>query len=428
MYREAVDYILKIRRFTKKNSLENTKRLLEILGNPQEKMKIIHVAGTNGKGSVCAYLNRILLKDKKTVGLFTSPHLVNINERIKINNIDINNEEFCKSFDAVMSAISMLPEEQYCHPSFFEFIFLMAMVAFKNAEVEYVILETGLGGRLDATNAIQRPIAAVITKIDLDHTDILGDTIDKIAFEKAGIIKENVPLIFLDDHDGAARVIQKAAYEKSAHIYSVKSGDIKITRKDDKMIDFCIANGYYESNVYTINSVADYQTVNASIAVRTAQVIGIKDEGILSDGLRSTVWEGRMEQIFDNVYIDGAHNPGAFIALADTINKIKKDKKLYLMFSVVNDKDYSKIIQCICDKVSPEAVVLSPIDTDRGMDMDILKDKFISCGMKHVYTAGNVEEGFNTLMSMKQSDIAVCAGSLYLVGSIKKMLRRNDNA
>ena len=243
MYKEAVDYILKIRRFTKKNSLKNTERLLDALDNPQNGIKFIHVAGTNGKGSVCAYINQILLTAGKSTGLFTSPHLVKINERIRINNEEISDDEFYECYTDVMQAIERLPKEEYYHPSFFEFIFLMALDAFHKAGVEYAVLETGLGGRLDATNVIRNPIITVITKIALDHTEILGNTISEIAYEKAGIIKEKIPVVFSDDNPESTEVILKRADALNADAYGVKNESAKISVKDDKKIDFCMSNG-----------------------------------------------------------------------------------------------------------------------------------------------------------------------------------------
>ena len=196
-YREAIAYILEIPKFTKKNSLEHTKDFLRILGNPEKGKKIIHVAGTNGKGSVCAYMQSLLLTEKKTVGFFTSPHLVKMNERIRIDGEEISDEMFLSTFDIVFAAVQKMKADGKPHPTFFEFLFAMAMTAFADSGVEYIILETGLGGRLDATNAIDVPFLTIITSISLDHTEILGETIEEIAAEKAGILKRDVPIIYI---------------------------------------------------------------------------------------------------------------------------------------------------------------------------------------------------------------------------------------
>ena len=188
-YDEAVEYLLNIPKFSKKTTKENLLELLKRLGNPHKAMKIIHVAGTNGKGSVCAFLNTLLLAAKKQTGLFTSPHLVKMNERMRINGKDVSDERFLQVFQQVYQTVGQMLKQGFTHPSFFEYLFVMALVLFEKENVEYVILETGLGGRLDATNIIEHPMLTIITSISFDHTEILGDTLHKIAMEKAGIIK-----------------------------------------------------------------------------------------------------------------------------------------------------------------------------------------------------------------------------------------------
>ena len=212
-YREIVDYIEEIPKFTSKNPLDHTKALLKCLGDPQNQMQVIHVAGTNGKGSVCAYLDSMLRAGGYKVGLFTSPHLVKINERFKINGEMISDERFVKAFEEVQKIIKKAQEDGLDHPSYFETLFLMGMVVFKEANVDYVVLETGLGGRLDATNTVDHPLACIITSISLDHVEYLGDTIGKIAGEKAGIIKPQVPVIYDGHQPEASEVIEKRANE-----------------------------------------------------------------------------------------------------------------------------------------------------------------------------------------------------------------------
>ena len=180
-YEEAVAYIDETPKFTKKNSLDHTKECLRRLGNPQDKFKVIHVAGTNGKGSTCAFLTSILREAGYSCGLFTSPHLVEINERFQINEVNIDNDTFLKAFEKVKALADELVAEGSYHPTYFEMLFLMGMVIFAEAGVDYVTLETGLGGRMDATTAVENPVACVITSISLDHMQYLGDTVAKIA-------------------------------------------------------------------------------------------------------------------------------------------------------------------------------------------------------------------------------------------------------
>ena len=212
-YEEAAAYIEEIPKFTKKHTLEHTKTFLKRLGNPAADRKIVHVAGTNGKGSVCAYLQAILMAEGKRTGFFTSPHLVSVNERIRMDNVQIDNKTFLEVFRKVLKTVRRMEEDGIEHPSYFEFLFGMGMTAFAETDVEYIILETGLGGRLDATNAVEKPALSIITSISLDHTAILGDTIRKIAVEKAGIIKPKVPVFFDGSNKEAAEVIRTKGEE-----------------------------------------------------------------------------------------------------------------------------------------------------------------------------------------------------------------------
>ena len=237
-YEEAVAYIEETPKFTKKNSLEHTKECLRRLGNPQEKFKVIHVAGTNGKGSTCAFLTSILREAGYSCGLFTSPHLVKINERFQINEVNIDDDTFLKAFERVKVLADELVAEGSYHPTYFEMLFLMGMVIFAEAGVDYVTLETGLGGRLDATTAVENPVACVITSISLDHMQFLGNTVREIAGEKAGIIVPGVPVIYDGNDKDAAEVIAAKAKELGSPAYKVIQAGAKVLGNNKDGIDF----------------------------------------------------------------------------------------------------------------------------------------------------------------------------------------------
>lgn len=209
-YKEAVEYLLNIPKFVKKTDKDTIDEVLKRFGNPQDKMKVIHIAGTNGKGSTCAFLNSILLAAGKSVGMFTSPHLVKINERIKINGIDVSDDEFLEAFKRLKKVLDEMQNEGFMHLSFFEMLFVLAVLLFENQKLEYAILETGLGGRLDATNIVKHPEVSIITTISMDHMEILGDTIEQIAAEKAGIIKKGVPVVYFGENEKVADIIEKS--------------------------------------------------------------------------------------------------------------------------------------------------------------------------------------------------------------------------
>ena len=284
-YEEAESYINDTPKFTKKNTLENTKAVLEKMGHPERRMKLIHVAGSNGKGSVCAYLSSILTTAGKQTGLFTSPHLVDINERFQINQENVSNELFLEAFEAVMDMVHTLLKEQpdtFAHPTFFELLFLMGIYIFDKANMEYVVLETGLGGRFDATNVIEHPLISVITSISLEHTEYLGDTCAKIAGEKAGIIKEGCPVVYDGTREDVSEVIEAYAAQMHSRAYAIRPEMYKILMNTHKTIDFSMDTGYYEPMDVSIDSVAEYQIMNAMEAVTAAEVmdIGLTEEDI----------------------------------------------------------------------------------------------------------------------------------------------------
>ena len=280
-YEEAAAYIEETPKFTKKNTLDNTKAILRHLGDPQERMKILHVAGTNGKGSVCSFLASMLHAAGKHTGLFISPHLVEVNERFVIDEAQVDNDRFLEAFRRVMGCVEQIQKEGYAHPTYFEILFLIGMVLFEKAGVEYLVLETGLGGRLDATNSVAHPLVTVITSISLDHTEYLGDTVEAIAGEKAGIIKEWVPVIFDGENQKAAAVIQRRAEKLHCPSFGISGEMLKISSMTNKDIDFSINSGYYDYIELSISSVAEYQVKNAALAVTALKVMD--SEGAFTD-------------------------------------------------------------------------------------------------------------------------------------------------
>ena len=237
-YEEIIDYIAGIPKFTTKHPLSHTKAFLESLGNPQNQFKVIHVAGSNGKGSVCACLANILKKSGKSTGLFTSPHLVDIEERFVIDGEQCTQEEFVQAVEQVQSVVVEMEKEGISHPSYFEYLFAVGMVIFQKRNVEYAVLETGLGGRLDATNVVEHPLLTIITSISLEHTEILGNTIAEIAGEKAGILKEQVPVVYDASNIEAAQVIEERGKQLHCRMFPVYLEKIKILLNTGKKIDF----------------------------------------------------------------------------------------------------------------------------------------------------------------------------------------------
>ncbi|MCR5784695.1 MAG: bifunctional folylpolyglutamate synthase/dihydrofolate synthase [Eubacterium sp.] len=418
-YNEVLSYIYDIPRFTTKHGLEYSKRLLGWLGHPEESFRVIHVAGSNGKGSVCAYLNSILRECKIRTGLFTSPHLNDIRERFLVDGEMITKEEFLEDFDDVMKAVKENGEE---HPTFFELLFLMAALRFKKAGTEVVVFETGLGGRLDATNSVAKPEVCVITSLSLEHTEYLGNTIEEIAREKGGIIKENVPVVFDASNQEAAKVLSEISKEKHAAFYEVKPENIKILETNIKGIDFSFTSKYYNLVTY-VNTPAVYQTMNASLAAVCARlVLGEGADKAINDGIKKTRWQGRMEEALPKVFIDGAHNPAGIDAFVKSVKNIPMETKPMLLFSVVNDKDYNKMADILTEDKIWESVCICGIDDKRALDKDIIKEMFSKRGYEP-YCFETSREAFLFALDKKEDNqYLFVAGSLYFAGEIKEII------
>jgi len=431
-YEEAAAYINDTPKFTTKNTLENTKAVLAYMGHPERRMKLIHVAGSNGKGSVCAYLSSILTTAGKQVGLFTSPHLVDINERFQLNQQCVSNEMFTEAFNKVMDAVHALLKERpndFAHPTFFELLFLMGMYIFEKAGMEYVVLETGLGGRFDATNVIEKPLVSVITSISLEHTEYLGDTYALIAGEKAGIIKEGCPVVYDGTRKDVEEVILAKAARMHAKAYAIRPDMYKILMNTQKTIDFSMDTGYYLPMNVSIGSVAEYQIMNAMEAVTAAQVldIGLTEEDI-HKGMENMRWQGRMETVLPGVILDGAHNDSGVEEFVKTARKFQKDTKVTMLFSCVKEKDYEGMIRTICENIHFESAVITEIESDRQVPASELARIFRKYTDRPVVEIPSIPEAFDEALARKKDGLLFCVGSLYLVGSLKSLLRSRENA
>ena len=326
----------------KKNSLKDIRVFLDRMGAPDRKIPAVHVAGTNGKGSVCAFMTSVLKKAGFRTGTFISPHLVEIRERFLINGELVENGIFEEAFREVKKAAEAMMKEGFCHPTFFEFLFYMAMVIFAKEKVDVMVIETGLGGRLDATNVLEKPAVCVITSISKDHMQYLGTTIPEIAGEKAGIIKAGVPVVFDDSDAEAGAVIRNRAKKMNAQCFPVsdllyeavngaKEGSDCLCLKEKE--DYGQASGLDCSElVFIVPFEAPYQAQNAFLAVTALRVLrtygGIFErlaDEVIQDGIREARWPGRMERAAENIYLDGAHNPGGSQLLSRQQERSRKE-------------------------------------------------------------------------------------------------------
>lgn len=412
-----------------KHPPEHTRELLSRLGNPQEGIKIIHVAGTNGKGSVCAYLNAMLLAGGKKTGLFTSPHLVRINERFQINGEDVSDEQFLDAFLKVEKAAKEYEAEGEGHPSYFETLFLIGMLIFKEAGVEYLVMETGLGGRLDATNVVEKPLACIITSISRDHTEYLGDTLEAIAGEKAGIIKAGVPVIYDASQPGPASVIAAKAKEMGSPAWPMEPSFYEMKTQSREGITFTFAYPGGEKAELAIPYVAKYQMMNASLAFYMMHILqDVHDipKNVLAEGLSKIKWPCRMEMAAPGVIIDGAHNEDGIAQFVSTAGYFAKENEITILFTAVADKHYHEMIGEICEGIHPSHVVATQIDGSRVVPAEVLAEDFRKAGCTDVCAEPEIGAAYEKALGKKGSGMLFCVGSLYLAGELKAYLAKRN--
>lgn len=344
-YEESANYLNEIAGFAKKTTPDHIKYLLSCLGNPQEKLKFIHVAGTNGKGSVCRFLEALLESQKKHTGVFTSPHLLQINERIRIHGENVPDRIFAEACSSVREVVDQTVEKGAEHPSFFEFLFLMALVIFYEQKIDLCVIETGMGGRYDATNVIL-PEISIITSISRDHMEFLGNTLSEIADHKAGIIKDQIPVLSAKQVPEVEQVLKNEARTHHADFQCVSEDNLKFHEKHGKYIDFLNVNAYDKKRHVRKNIAGDFQEENFALALTAVQKIcvEISDQDIY-EALKNVEIPGRMEEIAPGILIDVAHNIQGIEAFIRTVERYFPGKKRILFAaSHKNEEEYMKDI------------------------------------------------------------------------------------
>ncbi|MFH2028345.1 MAG: folylpolyglutamate synthase/dihydrofolate synthase family protein [Nanoarchaeota archaeon] len=382
-YNHALKFLYRLEGKKYNLSLDAIIYLLKKLDNPQQKLKVIHVAGTNGKGSTCAMISSILIQAGYRVGMYTSPHLIRFNERIQINGKSISDSDLLKYFNKAFKA--------YKNETFFEFTTAMAFLYFFEKKVDYLVLEVGLGGRLDATNVVD-PLVSVITNIGLEHTEYLGKTIGKIAYEKSGIIKERRPVV-TGAVGEALDVISKSAKQKRSKLY--------VVRKDGKHLKLGL-NG-------------EFQRHNALMAIKTIEVLRLGiDKKIIDRGLLSVKWPGRLEFISDNILVDCAHNLHAVKVLKRELVKIKKKyKRIILVIGILSDKKYNEMLNAL-EPVVDYFVITRPSIKRAASPSTLFK--FVKKDKKII---DDVKEAFEyAKKTASKYDLILVTGSIYTVGEV----------
>ena len=340
-----------------------------------------------------------------------------MNERIRMDGEPVSDETFTRLFLRTQQSVRRMEAEGLPHPSFFEFLFGMAMAGFEEAGVEYVILETGLGGRLDATNSISGPLTCILTSIGLDHTEILGNTLEEIAAEKAGILKPHVPVIFADTQQESSRVIEERAGELGCPCKKIGKSAYEILKIQDGTLAFSPSNAYYGDTTWKLQNTAMYQPENAMLAMEAMRMI-FGEQGDVSgwrEALSQVKWEGRMEEILPDFYVDGAHN-----VVRMFVQSIQRDRReKVVLFSAVREKNYEEMIRILCQEKSVSEYVITLIEDKRAAQTEELKQIFQKYTDKPVVVKEELHQALTYLFSRKAGKAVYCLGSLYLTGMIK---------
>ncbi|MCR4690208.1 MAG: bifunctional folylpolyglutamate synthase/dihydrofolate synthase [Lachnospiraceae bacterium] len=430
-YQRICEALLDVPRFTKKHSLSHTDRLRKILFPDYEPKNVIHVAGTNGKGSVCNYLRGLLKKQGFSVIMFVSPHLVSMTERIVINDKPVSEEDFCRAYCKVAEGVALAEKEGLTHPTFFEYLFLMMLAVAEKEKPDYLILETGLGGALDATNVFAKPALTVITRISLDHTQYLGDTVELVAGQKAGIIKEGVPLVYQAGDPGADGVIAEQAREKNARLISLPGREVHFEeretggeRSDKKTIDFSYQSHYYNI-VLSLSGLGAYQICNAATALAAYEVLmegrKVLPQPAVCEAFSACCWPGRMEEIRQGFTVDGAHNPDGMEHFLGSVSLDGASGRRYLIFAASADKDIETMLEMIAKSGLFTKVIVTRYEGQRGADSLAICDMALAMGID-ASVCSSVPDSIKKAEALKgERDVIYAAGSLYLIGEIKKL-------
>jgi dihydrofolate synthase/folylpolyglutamate synthase len=390
----ALSYVMS--RMSISEGFEHYKKVMKKLNSPENNLKFIHVAGTNGKGSYVAYMMNTLINQGLKVGTFQSPHLITHLDRIRINNINMDSESFLKYLNKYLVII----EEE--NLNMFEIDFLIMCEYFDENDVDIVLLEVGLGGRLDATNIIKTPLISIITNIGYDHQDLLGNTLELIAFEKAGIIKKNCPVLIGLMDDSITEVFK--------NVCKVKDSDLKIVSKIE------INKGYffYKKDKYYIGSLAKYQMRNASLVIESVSMLNeLYGYNIsitsLKKSLKETIWKGRFQIIEKNplVIMDGAHNEDGISALVESFDLLPRP--IIVVCSFLKDKNYQRMSEILIENA--DSVIFTTFDFTRALDIDTVFPKMVE---KYEHYDGALERAYNTV---GKGTIVIC-GSLYFISEI----------
>lgn len=437
-YQEAIDYLYKYIpygmqfKFPGDHGLKRTEYLLEQLGSPQNKLKVIHIAGTSGKGSTAFLLSLILRNAGFDVGLHISPHLIDLRERFQINNQLISDLKFCEYLSEITGAVEKTSRSKYGLPTYFEVVVALAYYIFYKEKVDYAVVEAGLGGLLDGTNVVDRPDKlAVITRIGFDHMEILGNTLTEIATQKAGIIQNKNVLITLRQSAAVNKVFEKAVAMHKGHLYVIKPSDIKVHPGLPLTFTYKFLSTTFEE--VQLHMVAEYQVENSCLAIAAVMFLSQRDkfpleQRTIKKTLARAIFPGRM-QIFKmknkSIIIDGAHNPQKMAAFTKSLSNLFPDKKFTVLLAMKKGKDYRAILKYIVP-LADEIVITTFFSKNQGLNLlsespEVLKQKLEQLKFKNYEVIPDTKEALKYTF-MSKEDVVV-TGSLYLLSEIYPLLQ-----
>ena len=419
-YQEALAYLNNVEFYGSKPGLERVGALLETLGSPQKGMKFVHIAGTNGKGSCAAMAASILKAAGYKTGLYTSPYLYRFNERMQINGKQIPDEKLAE----IVTRLKPAAEAMEDHPTVFELMTAAALLWYREEACDIVVLEVGLGGRFDATNVIDAPEAAVIMNIGLDHTEILGDTLEQIAFEKAGIIKPGTEAVLYQQGEGVTDVVHRRCEELGVALHIADFSQIQLE------FDSIYGQSFtYKGNPYALPLLGAHQLKNAATVLELVEVLRARgwrlEQSDVEHGLYAVHWPGRFELLSEEplFIVDGGHNPQCAQTVRDNLLHYFPDKRRILLLGVLADKDYPELT-AILNEAADEYICITPLSPKRALPAKELAD-FLNRYNKPVAVCDTIRDGVSLALDRSDDKSVVCAvGSLYSVGEIRACFER----
>lgn len=424
-YKEAREYVDNTAKYGSILGLDTIRELLRLLDNPQEKLEFVHIAGTNGKGSTLAFISNILKYAGYKVGRYSSPSVFTYREMVQVDGKNIEKDEFANIVEIISKAVTKMVKEGFSHPTSFEIETALAFCYFKMKKCHIVVLEAGLGGRLDATNIIQNTRCAVFTSISLDHMGILGDTIGEIAENKAGIIKEGTTVVTTNQEPDVMNVLEKEVDKYKGQIIAADFRDVyDIIWGYEKQIF-----SYKEYVNLEIQLAGKHQIGNAVLAVEVSRVLNrigfpitIED---IRKGLREAIWEGRFTLAFRNplFFIDGAHNIDAVNRLKESIEEYFPDEKIIFIMGVFKDKAYKEMVKMIVP-LAKEIFTITP-RSERGLPAKELARVVTSFGGKGTAVDTIKDAVEFSKEKAKKEGIIIAFGSLSYLGELKQYLKNN---